>query len=346
MNPYAPIINVNDFGIHNMLSVLKSECEHVTYLSKGKFDFQVMFSENEDFNAVAYEIGNRSYINVSIATIMQIYHHVLLLMKREELLPKIGEEVLFKGKYRIEEFDVPEICQYNREFKQIAFYEGPDNPKRKKIAELIALFGMEFMMFHELGHHIGGHLRFLKETLGVQRLYAQGNSIVIDSKVYQMLETDADAIAIATLLESISTKIKFYKEYFLNGVEELIPHCVIIAVTTVFFLMEREDYFYNIDNAKYLPRDMRFMLVIRILMDKIKGVYKICGFSQTSEELVKTLNISNDLLGELYANKEIDRKILFHEQNSIKEYYNRTLLPLWKEIRNELEKYAVILLPE
>ena len=346
MDPYAPIINVKHFGKNNMLSVLKAECENVTYFQRGKFNFQVMFSENEDFNAVAYEIGNKSYINVSIATVMQIYHHVFLLMKRQELVPNVEEEVLFKENYRIEEFEVPEICQYDKEFKQIVFYEGPDNPKRRKIAELITLFGMEFMMFHELGHHIGGHLRFFMETLGVQRLYAQGNSIGIDSKVYQMLENDADAIAIASLLESISTKIESYKNYFLNGAGELLPHCVIIAVTTVFFLMEREDYSYNIDNAQYLPRDIRFMLVIRILMDKLNGDYKICGFSQTPEELAKTLKISNDLLGELYANKEKDRKILFHEQNYIKEYYNRTLLPLWKEIRNELEKYAVISLPE
>ena len=328
-----------------MLWFLKSECENITYLPKGKFNFEVMFSENEDFNAVAYEIGNKAYINVSITTVMQIYHHILLLMEREELLPKAGKEDEYKGNYRIEEFEVPEICQFDRDFKQIAFYEGPENPKRRKIAELITIFGMEFMLFHELGHHMGGHLRFLMETLGVQKLYAQGNSVAIDSNVYQMLETDADAIAITFLLESISTKIEIYKENYVNGVEELIPHCIIVAVTTVFFLMEPEDYSYNIDNAKYLPRDVRFMLIISILMDKLKGDYKICEFSQTSIELVKTLHISNELLSELYANKELDRKIMFNERNNIGDHYNTTLLSIWKDIRNELEKYAVISLP-
>lgn len=92
-------------------------------------------------------------------------------------------------------------------------------------------------MFHELGHHIGGHLRFLFEKLGIQELYAQGNPVTVNPQVYQMLETDADAIAMASLLESISTQIDFYQREFLGGAGELIPHCVMIAVTTVFTLM-------------------------------------------------------------------------------------------------------------
>lgn len=58
------------------------------------------------------------------------------------------------------------------------------------------------------------------------------------------------------LLESISTKIDFYRDRFLDGAGKLIPHCVMIAITTAFFLMEREDCTYNINNARYLPRDV------------------------------------------------------------------------------------------
>ena len=346
MNLYAPILNLEEFGPDNMLSALKAEGEHIIYLPKRNFEFEVRFSENEDFNAAAYEVGNKAYINVSIATVMQLYHHVLLLMGRGELLPEAGQEEPFEGKYRIEEFETPQICQYDEKFKQIAFYIGPDSPKRRKTAELITLFGMEFLMFHELGHHIGGHLRFLSEKLGIQELYAQRNIIAVDPQVYQMLETDADAVAITMLLESIRTKIAFYRHRFLDGAGKLIPHCVMIAITAAFFLMEREDYTYNIDSARYLPRDVRFRLIVYILIDKLKEDYKMCGFSQTSERLIKTFGISNALLGELYEDKDPERKILFRESDNIRRYYDETLIPLWKNIRNELEPYAVIRLPE
>lgn len=110
--------------------------------------------------------------------------------------------------------------------------------------------------------------------------------------------------------------------------------------------MEREDYSYNIDNARYLPRDVRFRLVINIFLDKIKKDYKMCGFSQTDEQLIKTLEVCNDLLGELYAYKDSKRKILFRKSDNIRKYYNETLLSIWKDIRKDLKLYAVIYLPE
>lgn len=71
--------------------------------SAKKFNFKVWFSENEDFNAAAYEAGGKAYINMSIATVMQLYHHILLLMGREELLPEAGKEEMIDGRYRIED---------------------------------------------------------------------------------------------------------------------------------------------------------------------------------------------------------------------------------------------------
>lgn len=129
MNPYAPIFNLDEFGSSNMLSVLKLECGNITHLPGRNYDFRVCFSDNEDFNAVAYEVGDKAYTNVSITTVMQLYHHILLLMGRDELLPEAGQEEPFEGKYRIEEFEYPEICQYDSQYKQIVFYVGPVKPK-------------------------------------------------------------------------------------------------------------------------------------------------------------------------------------------------------------------------
>lgn len=188
MDLYAPTYILEEFGPGNLLSALKSECEHINHLPVRAIDFHVKFSDNQDFNAVAYEMGDSAYTNVSIATVMQLYHHVLLLMGRSKLLPQVGEEGSYEGIYRIEHFVTPEICQYDNRYKQIAFYIGPEDPERLKVAELITIFGMEFILFHELGHHVGGHLKFLERKMGVQQLYAQGNSFALDPQSYQMLE--------------------------------------------------------------------------------------------------------------------------------------------------------------
>ena len=63
MNIYADRINIEEFGPDNILKAIIAECENVDYLPKNTFDFRIYFSDNEDFNAVAYEVGSRSLIN-------------------------------------------------------------------------------------------------------------------------------------------------------------------------------------------------------------------------------------------------------------------------------------------
>lgn len=347
MDPYAPIIDVEIFGKNNLLAMLKAESENIIHLPGRKFDFRVQFSENKDFNAFAYEVGDIAYTNISIATILQLQHHAFLLMDRNELFSCNEQKNVFTEDYYIENFEEPEICQFDSRYKQIVFYAGPDDIKRQKVAQLIAIFGMEFLLFHELGHHVGGHLKFLSDKIGLQKLFAQDNSDErLEASLYQMLETDADAISIASLLENINTKKEFYGEYFLCGNMALIPHCIMAGITIVFFLMDQEDSSYHIEETKYLPRDIRFELVCRIFFDKLQTDYKECSFGQGLKELMKTFMITNELLADLYRKKNPQKRILLQENETIRTYYNKDLLPLWRKIREQLKPYAVIKLPE
>lgn len=347
MIQFGELLNLEEFGPYNMLSALKYECENVDYLPNNKFKFQVLFSNNTSFNAVAYEFCGKSIINIPVGCAMQLYHHSLLIMGREELLSDVGYEEPFIGRYRIDTFIEPEICEYNSSYKQIAFYAGPDNPERRKVAELITLFGMEFLMFHELGHHLGGHIRYLQERFGLTELYAQGNKSALDSQLYQVLEMGADAIAISTLLESVSTKISFYSKQFLNNKAELIPHCIMVAITTVYFLLDRDEcQSFDGTYSKYLPRDVRFYLVLQILFEKLNNDYQICAFSSKKENLLDTFEVANYLLTELYKEKNPNKRIMIKEVEIIRFYYNDIVLPLWNEIREELKLFAAINLPE
>lgn len=349
MNIFADKINVEEFGSHNILEALIIETEKVIYLPKSTFNVRVCFSDNEDFNAVAYEAGSHSWINVSFECVKKIFHHALLLMGRSELLPDAGIEESFDGRYRIDEFEVPEVIPFDEKYKQLVFYSGPEKPERSRVAELIAYLGIEFLLFHELGHHLGGHIRYLSDMMGISELYASHNELILEnSQLYQMLETDADAIAIANLLESISTKISFYSEQFLNHHTELVPHCLVIALTIVFYLFptEKQDH-YDLEISKYLPRDVRFCLVLSIMIEKMDSEYSCCREKQSNSSLIGTLSMANAMLDELYSDSDKQNSINFDfESEEYRIYYKNTLLSKWRDIRNELEPYAVIHLPE
>ncbi len=92
-------------------------------------------------------------------------------------------------------------------------------------------------------------------------------------------------------------------------------------------------------------RDVRFRLVVHIIQDKLKTDYQSCAFSQTPDKLMDTFRVCNSLLDELYTEKDPKKKIVLDEFDEMQEYYNNILLPLWKKLRIELEKYAVINLP-
>ena len=347
MNIYADRINIEEFGPDNILKAIIAECENVDYLPKNTFDFRIYFSDNEDFNAVAYEVGSRSLINMSFKCVKIIFHLALLLMGRPELLPSAGIEEPFEGRYRIDEFDEPEIIPFDEQYKQLVFYSGPENPKRYSVAELIACFGIEFLLFHELGHHLGGHVRYLKDKMGLSELYAYHNELLKEnSRLYQILETDADAVAITTLLESISNKISIYARLFLNHNAELIPHCLVIALTIVFYLLPRENSeSYDLETSKYLPRDVRFYLVLDIMFKKMDSEYCCCKGKQSNISLLNTFSMTNSMLDELYSasGKQNSINIMTEEYQT---YYTDILLSKWRDIRNELNQYAVIQLPE
>ena len=349
MNIFADKINVEEFGSNNILEALITETKNVIYLPKSTFNFRVFFSDNEDYNAVAYEAGNHSLINVSFECVKKIFHHALLLMGRSELLPDAGIEESLEVRYRIDEFEEPEVIPFDEKYKQLVFYSGPENPERYRVAELIAYFGIEFLLFHELGHHLGGHIRYLNDKMGISELYASHNELIVEnSQLYQMLETDADAIAIANLLESISTKISFYSEHFLNHHTELVPHCLVIALTIVFYLFPREKQdHYDLEISKYLPRDIRFCLVLAIMIEKMDSEYSCCRENQSNSSLMGTLSMANAMLDELYSDSDKQNSINFDfESEEYRIYYKNTLLSKWRDIRNELEPYAVIRLPE
>ena len=237
MNFYAPIFNLEEFGPHNMLSALRAEVEHTDYLPKRNIDFRIQFSENEDFNAAAYEIGDRAYINISITTAMQVYHHVLLLMGRGELLPEGGKEEPYEGKYRIEEFEIPQICPYDEKYKRWSLKTLPFLPEEFKY-EVIPGVAKQFKIVSGL----------LNRT-DVDTIYVCTDSGREGEYIYRLVEQMAQVRGKRRLRVWIDSQTE---EEILRGIREAKDLSEYDNLSASAYLRAKEDYLMGINFSRLL----------------------------------------------------------------------------------------------
>ncbi len=339
-------IDINEFGNNNILQSLKKLCENLVSDNNDKLNFKLVFSNETEFNAVAYLKDEIHMSNISIATIMELYHHALILMKRNDFFYMLGKEQPLIVPFEIWEFEYPEIVDLDNGYKQINFYEGPECDEKKSASLLMTWIGMEFLIFHEVGHHIGGHIEYIKDKLGLNELFIQGQEKIIGAKQYQLLEMDADAIAVVMLLDHLKTNWHSYSE-MIGENTDLIPHIVFSAITLVFFLIKK-DCINNFDENKnkYLPRDFRFYLVLNLLFKKMSNEYNVCRQSQDNKSLLMTVEKTNILLKELYINENRDNSLELDNLETIGKYYDEILIKEWKNLRSQLMVYSKIKLPD
>lgn len=339
-------LKIEQFGEGNMLQYFKMEIEHILNQINGLKAYKICFSDNKSFNAKVRIDGKMKTIEINIGVIMFIYHLSFLVMMNEKFFPGLGEGETM-NQTNIYDFELPKIELREDKFKEINFYSGPSDPKRAAVAQVIAMFGTEFVLFHEMGHILGGHLEYIKDILGIHELLAQGSEQVVfektnDDETYQTIEMDADAIAIHLLLENTLCKRKQIIDTFLEGMEINLSKLIIIAIVISFFLMSTDSEFQEV-SVRYLPRDYRFHLVLSKFLSKIKKEYRmLTNSAEDISDVVKICLECNEFLAKLYNT----RKICEIPSTELDSYYYNIILNKWKSIRADVQKYASIILPE
>lgn len=338
-------VDIDRFGKNNILQDLKKLSQNILLGDGETFELELLFSNESEFNAVAYLENEKAVSNISISTVIDIYHHSLIMMKRNDFFDVLGKEKNLDNPFEIWEFEYPQVTELDTGYRQINFYEGPEAELKRNAAYLMTWFGMEFLIFHEIGHHLGGHIKYIRESLGVQALFANDQSSVIEAKQYQLLEMDADAIAVNLLLEDLYVKFHYYLKYISDAT--LLPQLLLSALTTVFFLIKKDFVEqFDQDSNKYLPRDFRFYLVVNIILNKFNREYKACKYNQSNEMFIGVIQKTNMLLQELYCNEDDWQGIELNNLRDIGNYYEKILLSEWQPLRNKLMKYSKIKLPE
>lgn len=338
---------VEQFGDGNMLKYFKMEIEHILSQIHRSKEYKICFIDNQQYNAKVKTDGDLTVIEINIGVIMQIYHLAFLIMMSDIFFPELsGGEAI--DQMELLDFELPRIELREDNFKEINFYSGPSDPIRVAVAQVIAMFGIEFVIFHEMGHILGGHLEYIKNTLGIHELLAQGSDQIISERIkdnitYQTIEMDADAIAVHLLLENALCKREHIIDVFLKGHKMNLSKLIMVAVVIAFFLMDSNSVS-GYQFSKYLPRDYRFNLVLSKLLSKLKKEY--CLLSAVSivdvTDIVKIFIDCNDYLAKLFHSQ----KICEIPETKLNQYYFDVILEKWKIIRADVQNYASINLPK
>lgn len=176
-----------------------------------EFDFDIAFVERKDFaNAVCGQSKGHHFIVMYHSVSIFLLEYFGRLMCHRAFLSDIGDagsETTWEEKGHT---SFPGFGIWNDEAKVksldgILEVFGPKCPIRQQVALQLYRYAIEFIFEHEMGHAVGGHLRFAETYLGVRsideaqfRAHADGSGS--KDKIRSYLESAADKGAIFNLV--------------------------------------------------------------------------------------------------------------------------------------------------
>lgn len=159
----------------------------------------ILIVDNPSLGAWADSDAARDYIYIHSGAIEVIYGTMLGLLSTPMFFPGIGD---FKNEVRprsIPDGEFPRISllEITHGIEQNTHQLFPKNQTRTMLAQVMAELALEFLIYHEIGHIMGGHLEILRSSnhfasiTEVQYAFNKPE----DSSLRHVLECDADAFA-------------------------------------------------------------------------------------------------------------------------------------------------------
>ncbi len=223
---------------------------------KLEFEFVSRYSKN----AIAYIENDIDYIGINEGCLIDVYH--------------IFNELLIKGalnKY-IDFNDLINITanlDNGDDTENTFFFKFPNDYTAKVFSELICMISMKFIILHEVGHHLNGHLLFLDNKYNFKEL----NYKILEPTLIKTLEMDADAFAVTNLIHVMKHIFNNEAEIKkLNLSNELKLGLIIFSLNSLFLALKHENDD-NIISKEYMSNDARKMLVFICLEQNLKIIY-------------------------------------------------------------------------
>lgn len=203
----------------------------------------------------------------------------------------------------------------------------PLDSKQVECADLISEIAVKFCVFHELGHIYNGHLGYLNESEKI-------NNQLSDLQILT-LEMDAEAFAIARIIDEILFEEKYYKSYDIYKLVEIIS----FAVAGILLLVYKCNGNLDLYKKEQLPLGYRIGNALSCIESnmEIAGLLKFVDKNKLKESILSSYRIQR--FYSIINNKTMEELVdsIYEGLEDIEENIKLT----WKDIRKDLEKYAL-----
>lgn len=313
-----------------------------------KINFEYKYLRDLSPNGKAYHIKNVDYIALNVGLIGNIHSLFYTLFSNPNVFSKIGNSDM-EYRHSIVSF------KFDDNIKEIGYTHFPNDAIRKEVSTTLSLFAIRFTIFHELAHHLSGHIFYIKEKTNKFELFTTNNDNNLEGLSaldYQTMEMDADSFAIINSIVNIygiyvdfekNSKLKkmIINRYELFTLWAFSIHCL-------FLIFEDNHKSVDIMKDKHLPAKYRQSLNLSAAMrflnnmkledtdsldkqDFLKKVNEYISFGIFQAEYCynNSFNTNHNFVMDLFKNPNL----LIHSQN---------VLDNWDNLRPKLERYARI----
>lgn len=324
-----------------------SSNKNIEYQTKG---LKFSFLNNESVNASASIMSSYDYMLLNVGTITRLFEYFFSAFSSKVMFPHIGVPHIEHG--------IEIKSQFDFKKKQILFTDMPKDEARKTVAEYTTLFVIRYIIAHELGHLLNGHLYLVNSLYSVSKI-----EMILKYKIFSLskgnltdyaldrrtLEMDADAfaasISISNLTGIILNKNQF--QNFLNSLENPLQIFELwtFAVHSIFMMFEQESSKEYSQKSFYLPNISRELLNLDAAMNALDGL-RLKGYfkcNDTDYNFIKNYFYSGINIAEKFFNnfKCTNYEFINDIKNNVCAEECDKVLKNWNNrLRAKLEKYA------
>lgn len=311
-----------------------------------KIDFKYKYLKDFSLNGSAYHIKNIDYITLNVGLVGNIHALFYTLFSNPNVFSKIGNSNNEYGHYIVS-------FKFDDTTKEIGYTHFPNDVIRKEAATLSSLFAIRFILFHELAHHLNGHVFYVKEKTNKFELFTTNNNARLEGLSaldYQTIEMDADSFAI---INSISNIYGIYVDFEKNSkLKKMITNRYELfslwafSIHCLFLLFEDHHKNVDITKDKHLPAKYRqslnlsaaMKLLNNMKLKEVDSLHKQNFLKQVNEHINygivhsehcynNSFNTNHNFVMDLLKNPNL----LIHSQH---------VLDNWDNLRPKLERYA------
>ena len=159
------------------------------------------FIVNPVLNAFAYVDGSTKVLAITSGLVWQLHELWFTLFSHPEFLKDFGGKNINPPFSKLHNGFNPVYGNVSDSSKGLLWrpHPRPFNDFRLALAHIMSQMSIEFVFYHELGHLIGGHSKFLKEInplFRMNELESKRRNSKINKELLQAVEYDADGFAV------------------------------------------------------------------------------------------------------------------------------------------------------